>query len=421
MADGAADSLTAALQASFVQAGFDHAPPCVGVALSGGGDSLALLLAAHTMLSASQTKLLAFTVDHGLRPASQSEAAYCAEICESLGLPHHILTVSGLEEGPGVMEAARTARYEALAEAGIARGVDLILVGHTKDDVAETFLMRLARGAGSEGLAAMAQVFRKEEALFARPFLGLRRAQLRDYLTALDLTWIEDPTNVDERFARTRARNALVTLDNLGMTVDRIAQSAEGLRAASVALRTQTSEIARKLFHPLPGGALGLSRAALTAYSGELAHRLLRQAIGWFSGTVMGLRRSEMEGFQRAALAGEAATLGGVWMVPGKEPDDLILFREPDAVQPPVVTTDLWDNRWAVEGPSRQGLTIGAVGEEGLKACPDWRAQGSDRRALLTTPAIWEGGQLVSAPLAGLSNGWSAQIVTSLDETLLSH
>lgn len=184
----------------------------IGVAVSGGGDSLALLILAQRWAAGRGRTLFALTVDHGLRPEARAEAEAVAALCRQLGLPHETLRL----EGAAPRQASlRRGRHAALARAARQRGSRLLLTGHTADDQAETFLMRARQGSGWYGLAGMrplslSPVWPEGQGVFiARPLLGARREELRTFLRAEDVRWVDDPSNDNPAFERVRMRRLL--------------------------------------------------------------------------------------------------------------------------------------------------------------------------------------------------------------------
>ena len=203
----------------------------LGLAVSGGPDSLALLVLAHAALPG---RVEAATVDHGLRPEAGAEAAEVARVCEALGVPHAILPV---DVAPGNLQAeARMARYAALAEWVEERGLAALATAHQADDQAETLLMRLNRASGVAGLAGARARGRVPGTAIPllRPVLEWRRAELGDVVRGAGLTAAEDPSNSDDRFDRVRMRKALAEAD--WIDVDAVARSAAHLAEADDAL-----------------------------------------------------------------------------------------------------------------------------------------------------------------------------------------
>src|SRR5438270_8095313 len=185
----------------------------IGVAVSGGPDSLALLLLTAKVRPG---QVEAATIDHGLRPEAPGEAAMVASICDWLGVRHSTLTArwSELPE-TAIQERARNKRYRLLAYWAEERGLDALATAHHAEDQAETLLMRLARGSGVRGLAGMRprSVSPGAHVRLLRPLLGWRRAELEEICTSAGLTPVADPSNQDPRFERVRVRRALAELD----------------------------------------------------------------------------------------------------------------------------------------------------------------------------------------------------------------
>ncbi|MEX5729651.1 tRNA(Ile)-lysidine synthase [Rhodovulum iodosum] len=388
-------------------------PGRLGVAVSGGGDSMALM---HLMAGWAQARgadLAVVTVDHGLRPEAAAEADFVARVAAGLGLSHDTLNWDGWDGHGNLQDRARRARQRLIADWACRRRIGAVALGHTADDQAETFLMRLARGAGVDGLSGMAPRRAAEGMLWLRPLLACRRAELRSYLEELGQVWVEDPGNVDPRFARVRARAALTVLAPLGIEAATLAGVCRNLARARDALDAHAEAAARRVAR-IDGGDVVFDRAALDALPGETRRRLMRHALVWVSGADYGPREGALEETLAALADCPAATLHGCLML--ADGPTLRIAREHRAVAAAETPTGaLWDGRWRFDGPHHAELTLRALGEAGLAACPDWRATGRPRAALVAQPGVWRGEKLVAAPLAGLSEGWRAWLATGED------
>ena len=205
----------------------------VGVAVSGGADSLALLLLA----AAARPGLIeAATVDHGLRPESRSEAEMVASVCKRIDVPHAILTVDWPKPPTSNLQArAREARHDRLAEWALERGLAFVASAHHADDQAETLLMRLARGAGIGGLGSVrASRPLADGVRLVRPVLGWRKSELAVVVASAGIQPVDDPTNRDPRHDRVRMREWLKRAD--WADPERLAASATWLNEADEAL-----------------------------------------------------------------------------------------------------------------------------------------------------------------------------------------
>ena len=378
----------------------------LGVAVSGGGDSMALLHLLADCAADHGVMLEAATVDHGLRPEAAAEATFVADTCAGLGIRHETLQWQDWGGQGNLQAEARSARYRLLAGWAGRRGLDAVALGHTMDDQAETFLMRLAREAGVDGLAAMDRRFERDGARFWRPALMLERADLRAYLTRHGLAWRDDPSNEDTAFDRVKARRALVALAPLGLDAHRLMGVAVNMSAARSALEQTTYETARRIARE-EGGDVVIDRAAYLAAPWEIQRRLLSAALVWVSGAAYAPRRDALAEFDAAILRCRSHTLAGCLLAT----DEMCLriAREYNAVKDLAVPLgQIWDGRWRLSGPGSD-FTIRALGEA-VKDCPDWRNTGLPRSSLMASPAVWKGERLVAAPVAGFGNGYSAVI-----------
>lgn len=394
-------------------------PERIGVAVSGGSDSMAVLHLFARILAHRGGTVHAVTVDHRLRPEAAGEAEFVARLCPSIGATHDTLVWHHGAIAGNLQDQARRARYALIAEWARGKGVGHVVLGHTADDQAETFLMGLAREAGIDGLSGMRQSWTEAGVRWARPFLLTPREDLRDYLRRNAIGWVDDPSNKDDRFTRARARKVLKALKPLGITVERLSGVILNLGSALQAVRAATSEAAREVART-EAGEVVLRRQEYQSLAPEISRRLLIGALKWVSGEPYAPRQAALIRVQEAVRAGRAATLSGCRIRPGAE--EVRITREARAVAGIETPTDaLWDGRWRLSGPHQAGLAVRALGAEGLRLCTDWRATGQSRAALVASPAIWSGDALVAAPLAGLPNGWTAEIVAGFHSFLLSH
>lgn len=248
----------------------------VGVAVSGGPDSLALLLLAA---AARPGLVAAATVDHRLRAESRAEAEMVAEVCGRLGMQHHILASEAEPATSNLQAWARELRYALLGAWAAERGLAAVATAHHADDQAETLLMRLARGSGVGGLAGVRRSrLLGGKALLVRPLLDWRRAALKQVVDAAGLKAVDDPSNADERFDRSRARALLNTTEWLD--ADRLAAAACHLRDAEEALDWAAATLFdERSVHE--GDALILDVSGLPR---ELKRRLLARAIALLTG-----------------------------------------------------------------------------------------------------------------------------------------
>lgn len=393
-------------------------PPALGVALSGGGDSVALTLLLHDWARARGVALHAATVDHGLRDGSRAEAEGAGRFCAGLGIAHEILRWSDWDKRGNLMDAARRARQGLIADWAGARGIAAVALGHTRDDQAETVLMRLARGSGVDGLAGMAAQRRAAGVIWLRPLLAVSRADLRTVLRARDMGWVDDPSNDDMRFDRIKARRALAALAPLGLDAAGLVATAARMATARAALAQAAADLCAALVTVDAAGDVLIEPAILDAPE-ELRDRVIAQAVMALSGAAYRPRHAALRRMIATLAAGGRATLQGCAAERTRD-GRLRLGREPRAVAGITAPAGaLWDGRWRLlppGGAAPDGIETRALGAAGLALCPDWRARGLARRALMAGPAAWREGTLIAAPLAREDTGWLAKLTQGRDE-----
>ena len=345
---------------------------------------------------------------------------------QGLGLPHSVLTWQHADIQGNLQDAARRARHMLID--GWRGPVRHVLMAHTQDDQAETFLLRLARGSGVDGLAAMAGLTRidvtvpsgsAESWSIVRPLLDISRAELRHFAKVLHIPFVDDPSNVDPRFDRVRIRRLLDPLAEVGLTRERLAKTALAQRRASVALAARALDVARCTARTV-GGDVVFDRDTFAGVEAETQLRLLAAALQFVNSAAYRPRLASLESALDRILSGGVATLQGALLLSQRA--EVWVTRELEAVARVDQPSDtIWDNRWHLSGPHAPDLTIRALGETGLLACPDWRSSGFPRASLLSSPAVWRGDTLIAAPLAGVNDAWQARIVADFHSSLVSH
>lgn len=407
-------------------------PARIGIAVSGGGDSMAMLYLAHNWARVWGVSLSVCTVDHGLRTESAAEAAMVAGECAALGWPH--ATLRWHWDGAGnKMDAARRGRLELI---GRWRGeIGHVLMAHTRDDVAETFLMRLARGSGVEGLSAMAarrqvggapgvpadRAPERAEAGYEvlRPCLGMTRAELRHYLTVLKGRWVEDPSNDDPAYDRARIRKALPLLAELGLDVDTLSSTAGRMARARTALWRRALGVWDACGHEgrhggFPTGEILFERSGFQGAERDTQLRLLAAALCYIPGAGYRPRTGPLEALLDRLLGGGGGTLHGCEA--RMERDCLRVFREYKAVAGLVVPQGaglLWDRRWRMGDPDRHAgarAEIRALGEDGWAQLPDRPEGGLPYHAARSLPALWQGPKLLACDAMGMASDTGTQL-----------
>lgn len=371
-------------------------------AVSGGSDSLALLLLADDFLRRHRpsVRLVAVTVDHGLRPEAAAEAASVAALCARHGIAHDTVAWTGGKPRTGLAAAAREARYRLLADAAQRLGASVVLAGHTLDDQAETLAMRAARGQGpgqeGGGLAGMARATLYDGRVWiARPLLGIGRHTLRRWLAGRGIAWIDDPSNDDPAYERVRVRQELEAAD-----IAALGAQARAHGSQRAALAAQAAGLIRRFADRPAPGLLRLDRDFFAASEerDDAAVLALRALLATAGGTprlpdkARGrdlFARLRMGAPMRATLARAAidARRAGIFL--RREARDLprvALGSEPV----------LWDGRLRAAAPAgTAGLSVGPLGIERARRLAAEAGRGVPpalaAAALATGPALFCG------------------------------
>lgn len=374
----------------------------LGVAVSGGSDSVALLHLLCEWGQAHGRKIYAATVNHNLRAEAQAEAEFVASLCHDLGVPHQILDWKNWDRRGNLQNAAREARKTLLTAWAQNLGLSAVALGHTQDDQAETFLLRLARGSGVDGLSGMQYIIGSDP-VWVRPVLDITRADLRMYLSALSQIWVEDPSNQDEKFDRVKMRNAMPALGELGLTPERLAKTALGLQSARMALEQATQDAAYKCCVLSKFGTVAIDLEKLQSAPQDIQYRVLSHAIKWVTSAGYRPRFEALKLIYDLLLQGKSQTLAGCYIKTLKL-KQIIVMREMANMKSVALEAGCFDQRWQVSADETlQNTEIRALGEKGLLQLKNWRELNISRDILMQSPAAWQGEAVISAPLAGFS------------------
>lgn len=281
--------------------------PHVGLllAVSGGPDSVALMLLCANWRERTNHRIAVATVDHGLRADSRTEAEQVGEWARALGFAHHLLTWTGEKPSTRIQERAREARYALLADCAERIGASAVVTAHHADDQAETILFRLTRGSGVAGLAGMSASARCGDIALLRPLLPMRKRSLVEICEAAGHACFSDPSNTNEAYARARLRKLMPTLAELGLDTDALLRLGDRASRADAALESCAETLrARAIVESAPDFA-HFDADALRKTPLELLQRLLAAEIGRLAPRSQ-LRLDRLE---RAALRLSAALL----------------------------------------------------------------------------------------------------------------
>lgn len=388
--EAAAETLAVAFGAAMARLEPFEPAPRLGVAVSGGADSMALAVLARDWVRARGGGVLGLVVDHGLRPESGAEAALTAQRLHALGIPARLLRLTGLVPGSAMAERARSARYAVLRASCAGDGRLHLLLGHHASDQAETVLIRRQGGSGPAGLAAMPAVTELAELRLLRPLLGIAPGRLRTFLREAGVSWVEDPSNRDLRATRPRLRAMLGDPDGCGAAT-------VALGSAARQAGTERAQREMRLAENLAGRAALYPEGFARLSPGPVDPDMLGALVQMVSGAAYPAASAAV-----AALAASLrpATLAGVRIIPaGRWGEGWLLVREAAAMAPPVPAKSgaVWDARFRLSGGAQPPAlaTLGALGADAARLR---RLSPLPAAVLQTLPAVRQRNLLVAVP-----------------------
>ena len=377
-----------------------YQPEALGIAVSGGSDSLGLLYLINSWPNKKNLKITILTVDHNLRDESADEALYVGELCNTLGLEHKTLFWDHENIKGNLSASAREARYRLMQNSMPSRAI--LITGHTLDDQAETFLMRLRRGSGVDGLASMAErsylPFGKNEMTIFRPLLDFERNTLKNILKFYKVDWIEDPTNDDQSYERVRVRNLLARFVEIGIDKHTISRTALLMQSAKTALNHFALEYYEQ-FGSCDNGDIIFDFAEFSKQPLDIKRRLISAAQKWVSNQKYRSRLSQVDSVINSL--DEKITFSGSGTICYFHADSIKITREVNACGGAIDASNgaIFDQTWKlITSENCKDLTIKCLGEDGYTLLEPVIRKKIPYKTIVALPALFKDNTLINFP-----------------------
>ena len=380
--------------------GLSYHPDTLGVAVSGGSDSLSLLYLINSWSNKKNLKIVILTVDHNLRNGSADEALYVGELCNKLGLIHKTLFWDHEDIEGNLSASAREARYRLMQNSIPSDAI--LITGHTLDDQAETFLMRLRRGSGVDGLASMAEQsylsFGNDGITIFRPLLDFERQTLRKILKFYKVDWIEDPTNNDQSFERVRVRDLLARFVEIGIDKNTIGRTALLMQSAKTALNHFASDCYEK-FGSCDNGDIIFDFSEFSKQPLDVKRRLISAAQKWISNQKYRPRLSQVDALINSI--DEKVTFSGSGTICYFHNNSIRITREANACVCEIEASNdvIFDRRWKLIALENcKDLTIKCLGEDGYTFLEPGIRKKIPYKTIIALPALFNDTNLINFP-----------------------
>ena len=380
--------------------GLSYHPDTLGVAVSGGSDSLSLLYLINSWSNKKNLKIVILTVDHNLRNGSADEALYVGELCNKLGLIHKTLFWDHEDIEGNLSASAREARYRLMQNSIPSDAI--LITGHTLDDQAETFLMRLRRGSGVDGLASMAEQsylsFGNDGITIFRPLLDFERQTLRKVLKFYKVDWIEDPTNNDQSFERVRVRDMLALFVEIGIDKNTIGRTALLMQSAKTALNHFASDCYEK-FGSCDNGDIIFDFSEFSKQPLDVKRRLISAAQKWISNQKYRPRLSQVDALINSI--DEKVTFSGSGTICYFHNNSIRITREANACVCEIEASNdvIFDRRWKLIALENcKDLTIKCLGEDGYTFLEPGIRKKIPYKTIIALPALFNDTNLINFP-----------------------
>ena len=348
----------------------------LAVAVSGGADSMSLTILTNKW---SEYPIKALTVDHKLRQESAEEAIQVGRQLKELNIEHHILNIKPDSIKSNIQATARDIRYKLMTDYCIVNNIKYLLVAHNKEDQAETVLIRLMRGSGVNGLCGMENKIHLNNITIIRPLLSINKYKLTQYLKENNVNWVEDPSNKDDKYLRSKIRKFIQSEQEVDLLVDRLAKTAENMQRSRLYIEDKISEEMQLVTSFRPEGYCVVNIKEFRKLHTESAYRILSALLKAIGGKYYKTRFEKLDNLYINIMQNNKVTpvtLAGCQIyTSGKknESENLIIIREIADItdkQPIVADNEsvIWDNRFYCTLDNQNGeFYISSIGKEGLK------------------------------------------------------
>ncbi len=399
-------------------------PDTLAVAVSGGSDSLSLLYLINSWSNKKNLKIVILTVDHNLRNGSADEALYVGELCNKLGLIHKTLFWDHKDIEGNLSASAREARYRLMQNSIPSDAI--LITGHTLDDQAETFLMRLRRGSGVDGLASMAEQsylsFGNDGITIFRPLLDFERQTLRKVLKFYKVDWIEDPTNNDQSFERVRVRDLLARFVEIGIDKNTIGRTALLMQSAKTALNHFASDCYEK-FGSCDNGDIIFDFSEFSKQPLDVKRRLISAAQKWISNQKYRPRLSQVDALINSI--DEKVTFSGSGTICYFHNNSIRITREANACVCEIEASNdvIFDRRWKLIALENcKDLTIKCLGEDGYTLLEPGIRKKIPYKTIIALPALFNDNNLINFPFIDPESKFKFNLcIQPFNQFLLDH
>lgn len=371
----------------------------IALGLSGGSDSLALMLLLREYCKNSKINLIALTVNHHLRQESTEEAKKVSEIARKLGISHQILDWKHDSIESNIQHQARNARLNLLTTYCKDNKINYLFTGHTKDDVAETFLMNMFRGSGVYGLSSIPSLTKYDSINVVRPLLNFQKDELKNYLTSQEMIWIEDPSNKKECYLRTKVRNLIKSqemqkiIPEYDQLIDKLALNARNLARARTELESACDIKIKEIVTLHEEGYITIKHDDFLKLNEEIGLKILSSCLITISGhqpykpRLYSLERL----YKSLSNQKNKKTLCGCEILIKK--NEIFIYRELGKTPIPLEQTSnkswIWDHRFEITAKNSSSITkINALNYEDLKQFNNKKLDKIPKRIWKSLPLI---------------------------------